>query len=148
MKHTPLNLYLADDDTDDCFFFKEALEELPIKANLTILNDGEQLMKSLIADGNSIPDVLYLDLNMPRKNGFDCLNEIRRNVKLQHLPVIIFSTSFDMEVINQVRKSGANLYICKPAEFESLKKTINKSINLISGSSKRVSSIEDFVITA
>ncbi|MBC8110037.1 MAG: response regulator [Verrucomicrobia bacterium] len=93
MISTHLNLLLADDDKDDRFFFEEALEELQVSIHLTTVNDGEQLTQLLIQQmtklPNQLPDVLFLDLNMPRKNGFECLAEIKRTKKLQHLPVII-----------------------------------------------------------
>jgi CheY-like chemotaxis protein len=72
-----LRVLLADDDADDCLFFKEALEELPLSTSLTIVNDGDQLMKWLLKNTSRLPHVLFLDLNMPRKNGFECLTEIR-----------------------------------------------------------------------
>jgi len=87
---TPLNLLLADDDWDDCALFREALEELPIAAKLNIVHDGVQLMQLLHQNERILPDVLYLDLNMPRKNGFACLAEIKHNKRLSQLPVIIF----------------------------------------------------------
>ncbi len=77
MSIASLNLLLADDDTDDCFFFKEALEELPVSAKFTFVNDGVQLMQLLIVNDTSLADALFLDLNMPRKNGFECLSEIK-----------------------------------------------------------------------
>jgi CheY-like chemotaxis protein len=128
----PLHLLLADDDNDDCLFFKEALEELQIDAELTIVNDGVQLMQHLSEKGHALPHVIYLDLNMPRKNGFECLTEIKKDDKLNKLPIIIFSTSYDMEVVNLTHDHGANFYICKPAEFSQLKKVISKSIEIIS----------------
>ena len=94
MNKTALTLWLADDDADDCVFFKEALEELPVNSTLKTVNDGEQLMICSIQK-EPFPDILFLDLNMPRKKGFECLAEIKRNEKLKSLPVIVYSTSFD-----------------------------------------------------
>ena len=111
MSTTPLNLLFADDDTDDCFFFKEALEELPISAKLTTVNDGMQLMQQLSAKETLLPDALFLDLNMPRKSGFDCISEIKRNNKLMHIPVIIYSTSLNVEVVDLLYQKGALCYI-------------------------------------
>lgn len=62
-----INILLADDDKADCLLFKEALEELPVSASLTMVHDGEQLVEELTKEGNKLPDVLFLDLNMPRK---------------------------------------------------------------------------------
>src|ERR1035437_5387665 len=126
-----LNILLADDDTDDCIFFKEALGELLLSTNLTTVNDGEQLMKLLTNETNVLPDVLFLDLNMPRKNGFECLTEIKLSKKLKQLPVIVFSTSFEQEVVNQLYKNGAQYFIRKPSEFSQFKKIIEQTLTLI-----------------
>ena len=74
-----LNILLADDDLDDCLFFKEALEGMPVNTHLTAVHDGEQLMQLLANEKIKLPDILFLDLNMPRKNGFECLTEIKQN---------------------------------------------------------------------
>lgn len=147
MNTVALNLILADDDTDDCKFFKEALEDLAINANLITVNDGVQLMQLLSQKEAALPDALYLDINMPRKNGFDCLSEIKQNEKLKALPVIIFSTSFDLKVVNLLHERGANYYICKPAEFSNLKKIIARSLDLIPLSANQQTPKEEFVLT-
>src|SRR6476659_2508685 len=100
MNKTHHNLLLADDDIDDCTFFEDALKELPISATLSTVNDGAQLMNFLSMESDNPPDVLFLDLNMPRKSGFECLSEIKSIDKLKDLPVIIFSTSLNMEVVD------------------------------------------------
>src|SRR6186997_3602273 len=94
------NLLLADDDIDDCTFFEDALEDLSISATLLTVNDVVQLMNFLSANSNNLPDVLFLDLNMPRKSGFECLSEIKLIDELKHLPVIIFSTSLDINIVD------------------------------------------------
>jgi len=124
MNQNQLNLWLADDDEDDCIFFKEALEELPIDSTLVTVNNGDELMHALITKSAPLPDVLFLDLNMPRKTGFECLTEIKLNQNLKSLPVIIYSTSLDMEVVNLLYEKGAHHYIRKPGEFSELKKVI------------------------
>ncbi len=142
-----LNILLADDDTDDCIFFKEALEELTIATGLTAVHDGEQLMQLLTNETNELPHVLFLDLNMPRKNGFECLTEIKLSEKLQQLPVIIFSTSFEQEVVNLLFKNGAQHFIRKPSEFSQFKKIIQQSLMLIAQGSIMQTTQENFVLT-
>ena len=110
-----MKILLADDDIDDCIFFKEAVDELMLSTHLTIVHDGEQLMQLLTNETNELPDVLFLDLNMPRKNGFECLSEIKLNKKLKQLPVIIFSTSFEQEVVNRLYQNVAQYFIRKPS---------------------------------
>lgn len=127
-----LNILLADDDMDDCIFFKEAVEELLPSTNLKVVHDGEQLMQQLRNETNELPHVLFLDLNMPRKNGFECLSEIKLSEKLKKLPVIVFSTSFEQEVVNQLYQNGAQYFIRKPSEFSQFKKIIQQTLTLIS----------------
>ena len=125
------NLLLADDDSDDCLFFQEALDELPIQSILTTVNDGVELMAYLTQTTSKLPKALFLDLNMPLKSGFECLSEIKLIENLKQLPVIIFSTSFDTKVIDSLYANGASYYIRKPGEFDSLKKVINQAISLV-----------------
>ena len=87
-----VNILLADDDSDDCLFFKDVLDELNLPTLLTTVHNGEQLMEVLLKS-TELPDILFLDLNMPRKNGFECLSAIKQTKKLNQVPVIIFSTS-------------------------------------------------------
>jgi len=144
----PIILLLADDDKDDCLFFKDALGELPITANLTTVHDGEQLMR-LLADEEVIPPlphVLFLDINMPRKNGFECLAEIKSDEKLKHLPIIIFSTSFEQDVVNLLFKNGAQHYIRKPADFSQLKKVIYQALVLATEDNVSQPAKENFVL--
>lgn len=131
MNAPALSILLADDDTDDCIFFKDAVEELGLPTQLSILHDGEQLMQHLNYKKNKLPDVLFLDLNMPRKNGFECLSEIKLTQKLHQLPVIIFSTSFEQEVVNLLYKNGAHYFIRKPSEFLQFKKIIHQTFNTL-----------------
>jgi CheY-like chemotaxis protein len=142
-----LNILLADDDTDDCIFFKEALEELLLSTHLTTVNDGEQLMQLLNNETTELPHILFLDLNMPRKNGFECLSEIKLNEKLKQLPIIMFSTSFEQEVVNLLYKNGAQYFIRKPSEFSQFKKIIQQSLTLIEQGNISQPTRENFVLT-
>jgi CheY-like chemotaxis protein len=124
MNLVPVKILLADDDLDDCLFFQNALKELHLSTNLTIVNDGTELMNYLKTNISNIPDVLFLDINMPRKNGLECLYEIRKEVIFIDLPIIIFSTSNSRDKINQVFRTGGHVYIRKPADFNQLKQLI------------------------
>ena len=83
----PFNILLADDDIDDRFFFSKALKEIPISTNLTTVHDGEELMHYLEKNSKSLPNILFLDLSMPRKTGFECLYEIKDNEKFKDIPI-------------------------------------------------------------
>jgi CheY-like chemotaxis protein len=147
MSSKHLNILLCDDDSDDCYFFKEALEKLSHSTKLTVVHDGEQLMELLTNETNELPHVLFLDLNMPRKNGFECLTEIKLNKKLKQLPVIIISTSLDQEVVNLLHKNGAQYFIRKPSEFPQLLKVIQQALTLISKENISQPARVNFVLT-
>jgi len=127
-------ILLADDDTDDCQFFRKAIEELLISATITTVPDGEKLMSYLYKNAKHLPDILFLDLNMPRKNGFECLIEIKEDIRLMNLPVIMLSTSFprdreyEEDMINRLLKIGARDFIRKSGDLSQLKQAIHKAI--------------------
>ena len=127
-----MNILLADDDLDDCNFFKHALEELPISARLTTVHDGDHLMTYLLENSEQLPHVVFLDINMPRKNGMECLSEIKRNPVLKDIPVVMFSTSNSWDTINTLFKSGSHVYIHKPSDFDQLKQVIHHALPMAS----------------
>ena len=128
MNITNLDILLADDDMDDCLFFKHALEDLSLAAQLTTVHDGEELMHYLFENLQTLPHVLFLDINMPRKNGLECLSEIKRNPTLKDIPVVMFSTSNSWDTINLLFKSGSHVYIHKPSDFAQLKQVIHHAL--------------------
>jgi CheY-like chemotaxis protein len=130
MENRPINVLLADDDEDDRLFFREAFEEIKIKTSVKTVNDGEELMHLLARDGNELPHILFLDLNMPRKSGIDCLIEIKRSDHLKDIPVAIYSTSASEEDIEDTFVKGANVYIKKPSDFRTLKKILEEVITI------------------
>jgi CheY-like chemotaxis protein len=146
MTISSLKILLADDDSDDCMFFREALEELKLSATLTVVNDGEELMNFLSTIDGPYPHALFLDLNMPRKNGFECLTEIRKQNKYNKLPIIIYTTSANPGMVDEFYRTGASYYVRKPAEFYKLKNVIGKSIGLISDPGPAQVSKENFVV--
>lgn len=141
-----LYLLLADDDIDDCAFFGEMLNELPYDATLRIVNDGVQLMNFLLAKPENFPNIIFLDLNMPRKNGIECVSEIKANEILKHIPIVIYSTSLDIDVLKSLYEKGVNYYIRKPAEFSVLKSHINKVLSLFANMEYVAKTMEQFVI--
>ena len=126
-------VFLSDDDPDDCLFFEEALKEVSLSTELTVSNDGVELMSTLegiVTREPPPPHVIFLDLNMPRKNGFECLKEIRENPKMKNIPVVIFSTTANENAIETTYSLGANCYICKPRSHQLLKKAIETVLAL------------------
>jgi len=145
--HRKLNIILAEDDYDDRLLFEESIDELPVSVKINTFNNGDELMEWLKDDRNKMPDALFLDLNMPRKNGFSALGEIKRDKKLQDLPVIIFSTATNNEMIKQVFKDAAHYYIRKPANYWELKELIYKSLKLIADRDLDLPGKESFMLT-
>ncbi|MEI6946190.1 response regulator [Paraflavisolibacter sp. H34] len=125
-KTNSLKIALADDDADDQFLFQLALKEASGESALEIYNNGARLMEALLQPGADLPHVIFLDMNMPRKNGLQCLEEIRRHESLQHIPVVVLTTSINQAEIKKVYETGANLYFRKPSEFPKLVALIEK----------------------
>jgi CheY-like chemotaxis protein len=141
------NLLLADDDEDDCIFFKEALDELSLPVTLVTVNDGVELMGFLDVNiSDNLPDILFLDLNMPRKNGYECLEEIKEIKELRELPIVIISTSLDSEIVNLMYEKGAVFYIRKPGDFSKLKKVIGEALSKASENNFRQPAREQFIL--
>jgi CheY-like chemotaxis protein len=130
MNHDALLILLADDDDDDRLFFKDAIEEVKVKTVVTMVNDGVELMDYLNNSDTRLPNLIFLDLNMPRKSGMECLKEIRSNNKLKDLTIAIYSTSGLEKDIEETFVKGANIYIKKPSDFEVLKDILAKVITI------------------
>ncbi len=130
MNHDALRILLAEDDEDDRLFFKDAISEVKVKTLVTMVNDGVQLMEYLSNPDIHLPNVVFLDLNMPRKGGMECLKEIRCDSKLKNLSIAIYSTSASEEDIEETFVKGANIYIKKPNDFGELKKVLAEVISI------------------
>ena len=76
------------------------------------------------------PDIIFLDLNMPRKNGFECLDLIRQTKAWEHIPIVIFSTTGQEEMVRKVHEKGANFFIRKPGSFPKLKQAIKQILDI------------------
>jgi CheY-like chemotaxis protein len=137
MDSKQLNILLAEDDQDDRDFFYLALKEMPIHTHLTTVIDGDQLMNYLYKNSEHLPDILFLDLNMPRKNGFECLVEIKEDEKLKDLLVVVFSTSFprdsdyEEELVKMLMNTGAYDFIRKADNLTLLKEFIHQVIKRV-----------------
>jgi len=113
----PIKILYADDDKDDRELFQQALKDAHTDAKLTTVEDGDKLMKYLAQVDGQHPDIIFLDINMPCKNGKECLKEIRSKKELDEVPIVMFSTSSYKEDIDETFANGANLYVSKPVFF-------------------------------
>jgi CheY-like chemotaxis protein len=127
-KHFIKKLIIADDDHDDQILLKEALEDFEYPPATKMVSDGCQLIAALEED--LLPDLILVDLNMPNKNGIECLLEIRSNNKLERLPVVVLSTSKDPHDIEACFNSGANLFFSKPYTFKELKVLVHSILSI------------------
>lgn len=119
-----ISIFLADDDADDCMLFEDALREVSEATELTTASDGVELIKLMEDTVLTKPDVIFLDLNMPRKNGIECLQYIKSHVAWKDIPVVIFSTTGQEETVRKTFATGANFFIKKPGSFSKLKQAI------------------------
>jgi CheY-like chemotaxis protein len=128
---TPLRVLLTDDDEDDRLIFKEIMDEMDKEISVNMVNDGKQLMDFLANEKNPLPDIIFLDLNMPNMNGIECLKEIRRHEKYSDISIAIYSTSTSEKDIDDTFRHGANIYITKPAAYHDLKEVLEKSLSAV-----------------
>lgn len=111
-------IWLTDDDKDDCELFEDVLKQVMPDSSLTIIPNGEVLMNMLIPA--TTPDMLFLDINMPLKNGMEALLEIRAQRSFSRLPIVIFSSTKESKFIHTSYGYGANLFYSKPTSFNEL----------------------------
>ena len=120
-------IVLADDDRDHGLLFRHILKKIRPLAEIQIVQNGEELLKIL---GTIRPEILFLDLNMPCKNGFDCLEEIRKTESLKTLPVVVYSSSTQMSDIQRSYLQEADLYMVKPFNAEHLKTALESVLTM------------------
>ncbi len=125
-KSTSTTILIADDDSDDRLFMERALRQSGYTQLIQFVEDGEELMEYLYRKGRYAeqnapwPDLLILDLNMPRKNGFQALGEIKDDVRLRRLPVVVMTTSSAEEDVLKTYNLGVNSFVTKPFNFNRL----------------------------
>jgi len=146
METKSTHILFSDDDTDDALLFTQAADLLTIPVLLSFAEDGEQLMRYLSRE--MLPDLIFLDLNMPVKNGIECLKTIRSDKRLDWLPIIIYTTSDNPRDIDLCFELKASLYVVKPTSFENIIKTLKKILKIDWKKHPLADHREDFVFTA
>lgn len=126
-------IFYADDDEDDLMFFTEAVEKISSnsenKIHLHLHLNGEHLIENIKKNKDS-NGVIFLDINMPVKSGFDILVQIRNEPEIKEFPVVMYSTSSNPDNIEKSQKLGANHYVVKPYEFNNLIKLLSNLFNM------------------
>lgn len=112
---------MVDDDADDQLLFVNALQEIDTTMHCEIANNGIEALEKL---KTFVPDVVFLDLNMPMMNGMECLAAMKKNKHLANIPVIIFTTTNDKVSIASTREMGATAFFHKPIEFNRLRQKL------------------------
>jgi CheY-like chemotaxis protein len=132
MNPRPINVLLAEDDPDDRYLISEALDESRLNIHLYVVEDGDELLDYLYRRGNyadeakwPTPGLILLDLNMPRKDGREALQEIKADPHLRRIPVVVLTTSRAEEDIARTYDTGISGYIPKPVTFTGLLEVMN-----------------------
>jgi CheY-like chemotaxis protein len=120
-------ILMADDDADDCLLVREALVENGRKYDLRVVRDGEELLDYLHRRGPyaevgaaPVPDLILLDLKMPKKDGREALRELKADAWFKQIPVVVLTTSTDKDDIEYSYRMGVNSYVTKPVTFRAL----------------------------
>lgn len=125
----PLRILLTDDDEGDRLIFKDIIDEIDRNTNVHLANNGQEMMEYLADQNNHLPQVIFLDLNMPDMNGIECLKKIREVESYSDISIIIYSTSTSEKDIKDTFMNGANIYITKPSDYSELKKVLGKALS-------------------
>jgi len=121
------HVLMAEDDDEDFYIFSLAIKELSIKVILTRAENGDILLQ-LLDEKN--PDIVFLDLLMPCKDGRTCLKEIRSNKKYDTIPIVVYSSLSDLKSIEFCYREGSNLYAIKPSTLNELKSVLEKIFSI------------------
>lgn len=141
-----IRVVLVDDDADDREFFQEVVGELPFNIELTIYKNGQEFVDGMVSNKQAVPDLVFLDLNMPIKNGKEALKELRAMEEFKTIPVIaIYSTSTSEFDQAETFVAGADAFISKPSDYRDLRLLISKIFEI--DWKRRNSDKRNFVIT-
>jgi DNA-binding response OmpR family regulator len=121
------NVLIAEDDDDDFFIFSVAISETGFAVLLKRAEDGELLMQILREE---LPDILFLDLLMPCKDGKQCLLEIRQDRRYDSLPIVVYTQLDDLETVEYCYRQGSNLITIKPNSIEDLKESLQRILSV------------------
>jgi CheY-like chemotaxis protein len=139
-----IQIFLCDDDPDEALFFESALQAIHLGYTLTSFDESSEFLHFLF-NGHVFPDIIILDLSMPKQNGLECLQEIRKKPSLANVPVIINSTSALSKDVDSAFRCGASLFMMKTCSLKDLQQKLQQI--LIMDKSRLISpSRENFFI--
>ena len=127
MKGDIRHICLVEDDPDDYYFFAKILREVNSNTQLTWFQTCERLLEFL-KTGSDLPSLIVLDMNMPKMSGQECLEIIKKDPALKHIPVIIFSTAGEAKTFNLAYEAGAHKYLLKPFGVDDFRKIIREML--------------------
>jgi CheY-like chemotaxis protein len=113
-------LLIIDDDAEDQEIFMEALKEVHPDINCVTATSGEDAFRQVEVHGAMTPDVIFLDMNMPKQNGKQVLKELKQSRFFREIPVVMYSTAFAPADVSEIKKLGAVFHLLKPSRFEDL----------------------------
>jgi CheY-like chemotaxis protein len=125
-----VKIFLAEDDMDDVFFFTEALGRICKASTVKVCENGLEMLEALETAKDQLPDVVILDINMPAMDGMECLKQIRSKPYLDHVPIVMLTTTSSRNTVEEAHKAGASLYVKKPVIFEDLEAIIETIIRM------------------
>lgn len=114
-----VKVILADDDKEDQELFEQAIDETGVNTELTVVDNGKELVDNLKDPEVENPDIIFMDINMPVKDGKQALKEIKQDEELKNIPTVMLSTSGSAKEVKETFDAGASLYIAKPNSFKS-----------------------------
>ena len=124
-----MKLFLAEDDIDDVEIFSDIILSISPDTEISVSKNGILFM-NLLRDATELPEFIFLDLNMPLKNGFECLREIKNSDKWKNIKTVILSTTNQPEQIKSVYEMGADLYLAKPTSYSAFKNSLFKCLEM------------------
>jgi CheY-like chemotaxis protein len=132
---TPFTVLMAEDDPDDRFLMEQAFRDIKSAGDLRFVEDGEELVNYLVRSGRYAdptvsprPSLILLDLNMPKKDGRQALVEIKRDPGLQTIPVVVWTTSNEIEDKTECEQSGASSFVTKPVAYAELVEAVKQLV--------------------
>jgi DNA-binding response OmpR family regulator len=148
MSHSVLSILLTDDNVNEHLFFKYAIKNINENIKVQSFSSGKVLLDYLNDGTSPLPDILFLDVNMPLKNGTECLAEIRAMKDLTELPIVMYSTSDSAEDVDKAYENGANLYVKKPIGIDELRQMLSKVFDIYQENKLKPGSRNEFLVSS